>query len=272
VARAEGGEVTRIGGCRLPDELLDAAGGRDREAAGLGVFGIEERVGEMGRDEHERAGVQLGLGLADGEDDGPVQDEEGLDGLAVQVERRPGVPGRQDGLEHGEVAVAVSGAGLDEDGRLVPDLLSRPGAAHGRVGERAPASGRRVELVEALDVLLAAVSPRPEHVAEAHARRVDVQEERGRVARVSERVHDVRGRGGERPGTAAHRPHVWTEPELELSLEDVEGIRVPPVDVRIRPLLARHVAEPGQRQLVAVGEYPQRPLGAIRDGLAFAGG
>src|SRR5207302_3785199 len=60
------------------------------------------------------------------------------------------------------------------------------------------------------------------------------------------------------------------ERELELALEDVEPVRVPVVDMRVRPLLARRVAEPCHRQLLAVDEDAQRPALLVEDRLALA--
>src|SRR5207237_1175789 len=91
-------------------------------------------------------------------------------------------------------------------------------------------------------------------------------------ARVPERVHDLRRRRDERArdrtdDLGGARP----EPELELALEDVERVRVPEVDVRVRPLLAGRVPEPGHRQLLAVDQEPKRSPRLVEDGLALTG-
>ena len=128
----------------------------------------------------------------------------------MQVERWPCVAARQDGLEHRQVAVAVPCSGLDQDPRPALDPLALARAAVDRVGEGSAAVGRRVELVEALGVLVAAVAAGAEHVAEPHARRVDVQEDRGCVARVAKGVDDVGRSPGEGAGSRAHRVKVGT--------------------------------------------------------------
>ena len=75
--------------------------------------------------------------------------------------------------------------------RLVPDRLGLAGPGEDGVGERPAAVGRRVVLVEGR------VAP-ADVVAEARRRDVEVEEDDGRVARVAERVHDLRRRSGER--------------------------------------------------------------------------
>src|SRR5262249_58809725 len=99
---------------------------------------------------------------------------------------------------------------------LVLDRLARASRVEDRVLER-PASVRgRLELVE---VLVAAAA---EDVAEAHARRVDVEEERRRVARVPERVDDVRRSACKRLRPARDPRDFRAEPEGDLTLADVE--------------------------------------------------
>ena len=83
-------------------------------------------------------------------------------------------------------------------------------------------------------------------------------------------MNDVRRRGGERSHGSGHLCKLRAEPELELPFEDVERVRVLSVDVRLRTLLARLVAEPSQRQLIAVGEDADRPLRPVEDRLALA--
>ncbi|MDX6491719.1 MAG: hypothetical protein QOD43_1964, partial [Gaiellaceae bacterium] len=147
---------------------------------------------------------------------------------------------------------------------VVLDALALGGAAENRGVERAPAAGRRLELLEVR-------APAADVIAEAHRRRVKVEEERSRVARIPKRVDDVgrsRGKRSRRPG---NRLEVGSERELELALQHVEGVGVQPVHVRVGPHLARLIAEPRDDELVELREDAQRPLRAIRDGLALAG-
>ena len=73
------------------------------------------------------------------------------------------------------------------------------------------------------------------------------------------------------PGGRAHRLLLWAERELDLALEHVERVRVVVMDVRVRALLARLVAEPRDDQRLELGEDPQRPLGPVGGRLALAG-
>ena len=141
--------------------------------------------------------------------------------------------------------------------------LARP--AKDRLVERPAAVRRRIVLVKALSATTANV------VSEAHARRMEVEEDRGVVARVAEGVDDPRRRGCVRPRPAAGPRHVGPEPDLQLPLEHVEGVGVLPVDVRVGAFLAGLVAEPRDDQLLELGEDAQRPLGSVDDGLALAG-
>ena len=84
-------------------------------------------------------------------------------------------------------------------------------------------------------------------------------------------MDDASRRSCERSGCTDDLRDLRAETELELALEDVERVRVLAVDVRIRTFLAGLVAEPGDRQLLAVGEEPERPLRFIDDRLALAG-
>ena len=100
---------------------------------------------------------------------------------------------------------------------------------------------------------------------------MDVEEDRGRVAHVAERVDDIRRCGGEGSGQRARGLPLGAQRELDLALEHVERVRVVVVDVRVGALLAGLVAEPGDDQRLEVGEDPERPLGPVRGRLALAG-
>jgi len=145
------------------------------------------------------------------------------------------------------------------------DRLARAGGLNDRVFEWSASVIGRVELIEML------VPAAAKDVAEAHARRVDVEEDRGRFARVLEGMHHVRRRSGECLRSGGDSRDVWAEPEVDLSLEDVERVRVLPVDVWIRALLAGLVAKPRHDQLLELAEDPQRPLGTVGGRLALAG-
>ena len=162
-------------------------------------------------------------------------------------------------LEHGELPEV----GLDhERAGVVLDALALAGAAEHGVVEASV--GRRVELVEG-------VAPAANVIAKAHRGRVEVEEDRGRVTPVPEGVDDVGRSRGESSGQPRDRLEARAELELELAFEHVERVGVQPVDVRVGALLAGLVAEPRDDELVELREDAQRPLRAIRDGLALAG-
>ena len=117
---------------------------------------------------------------------------------------------------------------------------------------------RRLVLVESR-VLPAQVVP------EAARRRVDVEEARGRVTRVAERMDDAARDEHERPGRRPERPAL--ERDLELALENEERVGVVVVDVRARAALARPVLEVGQRQLLGVREQRHSAAGTVGDRL-----
>jgi len=145
------------------------------------------------------------------------------------------------------------------------DRVARAGGLNDRVFERSASVIGRVELIEML------VATTAENVAEAHARRVDVEEDRRRAARVPEGVHDIWRSGYKGLWPALDSGDLGAESEVDLAFEGIERVRVLPVDVRIRPFLARLVAEPRDDQLFELAEDPQRPLGAIGGRLAVAG-
>ena len=68
-----------------------------------------------------------------------------------------------------------------------------------------------------------------------------------------------------------HRLEVGAERDLDLALEHVEGVGVVVVDVLVRPLLARRVAEPGHDRLVELAQDPKGLRRPVDDGLALAG-
>ncbi len=111
-------------------------------------------------------------------------------------------------------------------------------------------------------MLVEAGIPAAQVVAEAAGRGVDVEEARGGVARVVERVGDVRRDEHERPGWSLERPAL--ERELELALDDEERVGVVVVDVRRGSALTRAVVELGHRQVLRVREQRHaavRPIG-----------
>ena len=65
---------------------------------------------------------------------------------------------------------------------------------------------------------------------------------------------------------------VRAEAEVDLSFQDVERVRVLPVDVRVRAVLAGLVAKPRHDQLFELAEDPQCPFGTVGGRLALAGG
>src|SRR5918999_5135613 len=70
---------------------------------------------------------------------------------------------------------------------------------------------------------------------QARFRGMDVEEARACVSNVRERVHDARRNEDGGPGATPHR--LVADAELELSLEDVERVRVPLVEVCPRALV-----------------------------------
>jgi len=149
--------------------------------------------------------------------------------------------------------------------RLVLERLRSGEAGEHGVRERATSVGRRLVLVEA------ALPEAAQHVAEARGRRVHVEEERGRVARVAEGVDDIGRRSSKVATGRAHRLLLGAERELELPFEHVERVRVVVMDVRVGACFTWLVAEPGDDQRLELGEDPERPLGPVRGRLALAG-
>jgi hypothetical protein len=255
--------VSEIGsGSATPDAIHKAPVRRVeiQDAQRLGPR-IAESVRRPARSREEGAGACTPRSIVCEELDLTLQHVERVDVVVMGV-RVDALELRQERqFEHGELLQI----GFDQEAAgVVLDELALTGAAQDCVVEWAPAVGRRLELVE---VRAAAADV----IAEAHRRRVQVEEERGRVARVPKRVDDVGRSRGNRSRGSGDRLKLRPERELELALQHVEGIGVQPVDVRVGPLLARLVAEPRDDQVVELGEDAQRPLRAVRDGLAFAG-
>src|SRR5947207_1003368 len=148
-------------------------------------------------------------------------------------------------------AISLKGLGVHVD--LAPQPAYDPGLG-------------RNELVQMRGAAAAEDGP------EGHSLRVDVEEDRRRVARVLEGMHHVRRRARECLRPACDPLDLGTQPEVDLALEDIEGVGVLPVDVRIRAFLAGLVAKPGHDQLLEFAEDPQRPLGAVGGRFALAWG
>ena len=108
----------------------------------------------------------------------------------------------------------------------------------------------------------------PHALDEAVRRRVDVEEARSARPGVAEAVPYARGSGDERTG--AYPDGLVADRELELALEDVEGVELVGVDVRIdRPELGV-ARELDHLELLALGLDDEVTMLA-GDGLALAG-
>ena len=223
---------------------------------------VGEAVAGAGRRGQEGARTGPPHLVADHEVGFAGKDVEGVDviGVCMQVDAfELGAEGHLDHRELGQLGLNAM------KGVLVLDRLACAGRPHDRVFERSTSVLGRVELVE---VLMAATA---EDVAEAHARGVGVEEDRGCVARVPESVNDVRGRTCEGLRSARDPGEIRAKPEVDLSLEDVERVRVLPVDVWVRTLLAGLVAKERDNQLLELAEDRDRPLGAVGRRFALTG-
>lgn len=240
--------------------------------AGVGGMKVEHaqrvgtRIGEpvpgarRRREKRPRAGALYVV--ADDEVHLALENEKGVDKVVMRMR----VDALEFGLEGHFEDRQLGQFGLDQvGGRFAPDALAFTCAPEDRIPEASPPVGGRVELVE---VLAAATS---QDIGETHARRMDVQEDGGRAARVPEGVHDVRRRQGERSWSADQSRDVRPEPEVDLALENVEPVGVLPVNMGLGAFLARFVAEPRHDQLFEVAEDSQRPFGPVGSRLAFAG-
>ena len=174
----------------------------------------DERAGA--EDEHLVVGDELGLAL---------QDVERVDVVVVHVRVRPVKSGSRAKLDDRELLAAH----LDRrEQRLARQRLALAGLDHDGVVGRLPAARLRVDAVEA--ALLAAVAG-AQVVREAAVRRMEVQEA-GRHRR-AEAVDDARRRA-DAPARADDDLLVVDE-DPHLALEDVEGVGVVLVVVRVGP-------------------------------------
>jgi hypothetical protein len=245
-------------------EALEEAAGRGmevEEADGLVVRQLEAVDGpRRGRGERARPGdARL---VSDPELDLAFEHVEAVRVVAVDVRVDAFEAGTEGHLDRAQLRKVAKDPVRT---RLVLERFRVGRGRENRLLERPPSVRRRVVLVETGFALAA------HDVPEARRRRVDVEEDRGGIARVPERVHHVRRRGRERPRSRAHRLLLGPERELDLALEHVERVRVVVVDVRLGAFLARLVAEPRDDQGLELDEDAQRPLGPIGGRLAFAG-
>ncbi len=81
------------------------------------------------------------------------------------------------------------------------------------------------------------------------------------VAVVVEGVHDVRRHGDEGSGRRTHGVTVGADPELQLALDDVEGVDVLVVHVQLRAAFACVVTRPGGVEQRVLAERAHRALG-----------
>jgi len=253
-----------VTGSAVRAQALEEAAGRGVEIEDTDRFVVREPEPvdgpRRGRDERARPGdARL---VSDPELDLAVEHVEAVRVVGVRV--------RVDALE----ARAEGHVDRAELGKVAEDpVRTRLALERFRVGrsredclfERASAVGRRVVLVET------GLAVSAQDVAEALGGRVDVEEHRGCVTRVAEGVDHVRRRGGEGPGGRAHGLLLWAERELDLAVEHVERIRVVVMDVRVRALLARLVAEPRDDQRLELDEDAQCPLGPVSGRLSRTG-
>ena len=97
---------------------------------------------------------------------------------------------------------------------------------------------------------------------------MEVEEAGASVPVVSERVDEVRRCGDEGTGRQPHRLPVGAELEIERAFEQVEGVGLATVDVRVGTALARLVPSLGDRDRVEACLDQNGSLGAVRDDLA----
>jgi len=245
-------------------EAVDEPAGRgvQVEEADRLVAGHAEPVHDVGRGRDEGSWAGDARLVPDEELDLPLEDVEAVRVVGVGM-RVDALEGRAEGhVDRGQLWEVA------EDpvrARFVLVRLCIAGGGEDGVRERTSSVRRRVVLIEA------ALPAAAQDVAEAGGRRVDVEKDRGRVARVAKGVDDVGRRGGEGSGQRAHGLLLGAQRELDLALEHVERVRVVVVDVRVGALLARLVAEPGDDERLEVGENPECPLGPVRSRLALAG-
>ena len=131
---------------------------------------------------------------------------------------------------------------------------------------------KRVLFFAAVGILVATVPACAHHLGEPHVGRMDVEEGHLLGALVGERVRETRGRRDERSRVGVHLVRtVRSKRDRELSGEYVEGVGMPLVDVDIGAGLASCVAEPRQREFVALGERAQGLRRLVGHDLALAG-
>src|SRR5204863_4891371 len=173
---------------------------------------VGEAVASPGRRGQERARTGSPHLGPDHEVDLTGEDVERVDVIGVRMRVDALEIGAEGHLDHRELGQL----GLDAvESVLVLDRFACARGLNDRLFERSASALRRIELIEMLVVTAA------EDVAEAHARRVDVEEDRGRVARVLEGMHDVRRRARECLRPACDPRDLGTEPEVDLALEDI---------------------------------------------------
>ena len=141
--------------------------------------------------------------------------------------------------------------------RLADELAFGVRRRHGCVGNITPAGCRRVEAVEPV-----AFATQEGH--EAGAGCVEVEPARGRVAVVVEGVHDVRRHGDEGSGRCTHGVAVGPDPELQLALDDIEGVDVLVVDMQVGSALPCVIARPRDIEQWVITERAHRALGQLR--------
>ena len=222
--------------------------------------GIAKPVQDAARSGKERPGPATARLAVAHELDLALEDVERVDVVLVDVRVDAAELRREGQVESRDLRQVAEDS---ERAHVVLDELCVGGAAEDRILERPASVGGWVELVER-GIASADV------VAEAHRRHVEVEEDRGRVTRVPERVHDVWRRGGDRPRGHFVGCELRTERDLDLAFQHVERVGVVLVDVGVGPLLAGLVAEPRDDEVLELEQDPQRPLGAVGDDLAFA--
>ena len=145
--------------------------------------------------------------------------------------------------------------------------MSRPAIAQAFMSNVRDHDTRRIDTAVRRRLVLVESRVLPAQVVPEAARRcVDVEEARGRVTRVAERMDDAARDEHERPRRHPERPAL--ERDLELALENEERVGVVVVDVRARTELARPVLELAQRQLFGVREQRHSAAGTVGDRLA----
>ncbi len=228
---------------------------------------------DVGRDEEERSRRDDLLSVAEGERELPLDHEEPVGMVVMDVRLRATLTGAVGELRHDELV------GLDEHSRTTPGPLGdpltlrasrpsnddEPGIAGGVLRNELQVEGGS----HCATLLLVLRGVQPSHVVpESGARDVQVEEMRALFTRHHDRVHDV-GRY-EDPGVAADPVLAILETELELALHDVEGLGVGAVHVcRWHVPAVRPGANIRNGDLLELGEQHDVELAVTRDPLAF---